>query len=136
MKQNKPKGPNKSNETRLVYSSDGSHLKLCKKCGEDPCECVDSILNIIPIDPLKLTLKIKLEKNGRGGKLVTVIFDFPYNPNYFEELAKKLKNTCGTGGTLKQDSTSQMQIELQGDQREKSELYLQKLGFKTKRAGG
>jgi len=136
MKQNKPKGPHKSTETRLVYSSDGSHLKLCKKCGEDPCECVDSINNIKPIDPTKLTLKIKLEKNGRGGKIVTVIFDLPYNPDYFEDLTKKLKNTCGTGGTLKKDSPTQIQIELQGDHRDKSEIFLQKLGIKTKRAGG
>ncbi len=134
MKQNKPKDHVNSSSTRLVYSSDGSHLKLCKKCGEDPCECVDSIQNIVTIDPVKHTLKIKLEKNGRGGKLVTVIFDLPMNPNFFDELTRKLKNTCGTGGTFKKDVP--LQIELQGDQREKAEVFLQKLGFKTKRAGG
>ena len=121
---------NKNKETRLVYSSDGSHLKLCKKCGEDPCECVKSIKNIVPIDPTKTTLKIKLEKNQRGGKIVTVIFDFPFNPPYFEDLAKKLKNHLGTGGTFKD------QIEIQGDHRDRIEAYLLKLGFKTKRAGG
>ena len=131
MKQNK----NSSNsETRLVYSSDGSHLKLCKKCGEDPCECADSPAQIVTIDPSKVTLKIKLEKNQRGGKLVTVIHDFPFNPTYFEDLAKKLKNYCGTGGTYKKESKPQ--IELQGDQREKAEAMLAKLGFKTKRSGG
>ena len=131
MKQNKP---SKSSETRLVYSSDGSHLKLCKKCGEDPCVCIDSPAHIVTIDPLKLTLKIKLEKNQRGGKLVTVIHDLPFNPHYFEDLTKKLKNLCGTGGTFKDASKSQ--IELQGDQREKAEAMLAKLGFKTKRSGG
>lgn len=131
MKQNKPP---KSSETRLVYSSDGSHLKLCKKCGEDPCECVDSPAHIVTIDPAKVTLKIKLEKNQRGGKLVTVIHDFPFNPTYFEDLAKKLKNHCGTGGTYKKEVKAQ--IELQGDQREKVEALLSKLGFKTKRSGG
>jgi len=134
MKQNKPKNNQVKSENRLVYSSDGSHLKLCKKCGEDPCECVDSIQNIVPVDPTKATLKMKLEKNGRGGKLVTVIFDLPYNPPYFEELTKKLKNTCGTGGTIKLEVP--IQIELQGDQRDKAELFLTKLGFKMKRAGG
>ena len=131
MKQNKNSG---NSETRLVYSSDGSHLKLCKKCGEDPCECADSPAQIVTIDPLKVTLKIKLEKNQRGGKLVTVIHDFPFNPPFFEELAKKLKNHCGTGGTYKKESKPQ--IELQGDQREKAEALLAKLGFKTKRSGG
>jgi translation initiation factor 1 len=121
---------NKNKETRLVYSSDGSHLKLCKKCGEDPCECVDSPKNIVTIEPSKITLKIKLEKNQRGGKTVTVIHDIPYNPSYFEDLCKKLKNHLGTGGTFKN------QIEIQGDHREKIELFLQKIGFKTKRSGG
>jgi len=127
MKQNK-------SETRLVYSSDGSHLKLCKKCGEDPCECSDSPASIVTITPEKTTLKIKLEKNQRGGKLVTVIHDLPHNPPYFEDLAKKLKNHCGTGGTFKKEGKGQ--IELQGDQREKVEAFLLKVGFKAKRSGG
>ncbi len=131
MKQNKPP---KNSETRLVYSSDGSHLKLCKKCGEDPCECTDSITASVAIVPEKTTLKIKLEKNQRGGKLVTVIHDLPFNPPYFEDLAKKLKNHCGTGGTFKKEGKGQ--IELQGDQREKVEAFLAKLNFKTKRSGG
>ena len=130
MKQNK----NSNSETRLVYSSDGSHLKLCKKCGEDPCECSDSPAHIVNIDPAKTTLKIKLEKNQRGGKLVTVIHELPFNPTYFEDLTKKLKNHCGTGGTFKKEGKTQ--IELQGDQREKAEALLAKLGFKTKRSGG
>lgn len=131
MKQNKRES---NSETRLVYSSDGSHLKLCKKCGEDPCECNDSPLAIVPIIPEKLTLKIKLEKNQRGGKLVTVIHDLPNNPPYFDDLAKKLKSHCGTGGTFKKEGKPQ--IELQGDQREKAEAFLIKLQFKTKRSGG
>jgi translation initiation factor 1 len=131
MKQNKP---SKSSETRLVYSSDGSHLKLCKKCGEEPCECLDSPENIVTIDPTKTTLKLKIEKNQRGGKLVTVIHDLPYNPAFFEDIAKKLKNHCGTGGTYKKESKGQ--IELQGDQREKAIVFLEKMGFKTKKSGG
>lgn len=131
MKQNKPAKPS---ETRLVYSSDGSHLKLCKVCGEDPCQCPNSKAAEVDILPEKITLKIKLEKNQRGGKLVTVIHEFPFNPSYFEELTRKLKNHCGTGGTYKKEGKPQ--IELQGDQREKSEAFLARLGFKTKRSGG
>jgi translation initiation factor 1 len=87
-----------------------------------------------PVDPNKVTLKIKLEKNQRGGKLVTVIHELPFNPPFFEELLKKLKNHCGTGGTYKKEGKGQM--ELQGDQREKTEAFLLKMGFKTKRSGG
>ncbi len=131
MKQNKPSN---NSGSRLVNSSDGSHLKLCKKCCEDPCECKQSLNNIVAITPEKTTLKIKLEKNQRGGKLVTVIHELPFNPPYFEDLAKKLKNHCGTGGTFKNEFKGQ--IELQGDQREKVEAFLGKLLFKTKRSGG
>lgn len=135
MKQNKPpQVPQKNSETRLVYSSDGSHLKICKKCGEDPCICANSEQYIQAIVPDKTTLKIKLEKNQRGGKLVTVIHELPNNPPYFEDLAKKLKNHCGTGGTFKKEGKAQ--IELQGDQREKVEAFLSKLNFKMKRSGG
>lgn len=130
MKQNK----NSNNETRLVYSSDGSHLKLCKKCGENPCECANNPQNSVEINPEKTTLKIKLEKNQRGGKLVTVIHELPNNQAYFDELTKKLKNHCGCGGTFKKEGKPQ--IELQGDQRDKTENLLHKLGFKTKRSGG
>lgn len=139
MKQNKPNNPfakleNLKSETRLVYSSDGSHLKLCKKCSNDPCVCPDSKSFQVEVDPAKTTLKIRLEKNQRGGKVVTVIFELPNNPDYFETLCKKLKNTCGTGGTFKNEGKPQ--IELQGDQREKANVYLTKLGFKIKLAGG
>ncbi len=121
---------NKNKETRLVYSSDGSHLKICQKCHEDPCECVNQSKSFENIEPSKITLKMKLEKNHRGGKTVSVIFNLPFNPPYFEDLTKKLKNHLGTGGTFKE------QIEIQGDHLTKIEVFLQKLGFKTKRAGG
>ena len=139
MKQNKPNNPfanlqSLKSETRLVYSSDGSHLKLCKKCGEDPCQCSDSPTHHVEVNPAKTTLKIRLEKNQRGGKLVTVIFELPNNPEYFEAVCKKLKNSCGTGGTFKQEGKAQ--IELQGDQREKAKVFLIKMGFTIKLAGG
>jgi translation initiation factor 1 len=120
---------NKNKDTRLVYSSDGSHLKLCKKCGEDPCECKGPVKNIVEIDPSKITLKIRLEKNQRGGKIVTIIYDLPHNPKYFEDLTKKLKNHLGTGGTLKDN------IEIQGDHSGKVAQFLIKLGFKVKGVG-
>lgn len=129
MKQNKT-------EARLVYSSDGSHLRLCKQCGSDPCECITSKANYKEIIPEKITIKMRLEKNQRGGKLVTVLIDLPFNPPYFEDLAKKLKNHCGSGGTFKNEGLQKLQIEIQGDQRNKIETYLLKLKFKILRAGG
>ena len=46
-------------------------------------------------------------------------------------LAKKLKQECSTGGTIKDDV-----IEIQGEQREKIADVLHKLGYKVKIAGG
>lgn len=139
MKQNKPNNPfakllNNSSETRLVYSSDGSHLLNCKKCAENPCVCDESPINHVEIEPTKTTLKIRVEKNQRGGKTVTVIFDLPNNPPYFEDLTKKLKATCGSGGTFK--NYPKAQIEIQGDHRLKAQSTLEKIGFKVKLAGG
>ena len=48
-----------------------------------------------------------------------------------KELAKKLKQLCGSGGTIKDDV-----IEIQGDHREKIAEALAKMGYKVKIAGG
>jgi len=48
-----------------------------------------------------------------------------------KELAKRLKQVCGSGGTVK-DSI----IEIQGEHREKVAEELKKIGYKVKIAGG
>jgi translation initiation factor 1 len=111
----------------LVYSDDPNFKKRCLKCGKYPCACPKKD----DLNPIEHTLKIRLEKNGRGGKTVTVIFELPHNEAYFKEVEKKLKALCGTGGSYKNNM-----IEIQGDHREKIKGYLVKLGFKVKLAGG
>ena len=110
-----------------MFSTDGSHLEFCKNCSESPCVCEQQI----EIYPNDISLKMRIEKKGRGGKAVTVILDLPYNPDYFKKLSKKLKSHCGTGGSYK-DRT----IEIQGDQRDKVQIFLEKIGFKVIRSGG
>ncbi|MBL7664082.1 MAG: translation initiation factor [Bacteriovoracaceae bacterium] len=102
---------------RLVYSSEGPIKKEEKNYAE--------------IDPTKVKVKIRLEKQGRGGKTVTVLFELPENPTYFKDLAKELKSHCGTGGSFKDG-----RIELQGDHKQKCQAFLEKKGFKIKIAGG
>ena len=55
----------------------------------------------------------------------------PLDENGVLELAAKLKQRCGTGGTVKDG-----RIEIQGDQRERVVVELEKLGFKVKKVGG
>jgi translation initiation factor 1 len=111
----------------IVYSDDPNFSKRCKKCSKYPCACPKAS----ELDPTFYTLKIRLEKNGRGGKVVSVVFDLPSNEDYFKNLEKKLKSQCGTGGSFKDGK-----IEIQGDHRDKIKAFLEKLGFKVKLAGG
>ncbi|MDC0980142.1 translation initiation factor [Bdellovibrionales bacterium] len=113
--------------SRLVYSSDGSHMSRCKKCEEIPCVCIKEV----DVRPDETTLKIRLEKKGRGGKVVTVVFDLPFNEKYFKDLSKKIKNHCGSGGSFKGGI-----MEFQGDQKERVKIFLEKLGFTVKFSGG
>ena len=48
-----------------------------------------------------------------------------------DALAARLKERCGTGGTVKGGC-----IEIQGDQRDRVAAELEKLGYKVKRSGG
>lgn len=77
------------------------------------------------INPTNVTLKMRIEKNGRAGKTVTVLSDLPNNEAYFADLTKKLKSHLGTGGTFKNKH-----IEIQGDHGARVRAYLEKLEFK------
>lgn len=82
-------------------------------------------------DPKDGVVRIHRETKGRAGKGVCVITGLPLRDDQLKELAKKIKQHCGTGGTVK-DHT----IEIQGDQREKIKLLLESLGHTVKLAGG
>ena len=60
--------------------------------------------------PDRVVAKLRLEKAGRGGKTVTVVYDLPRNPQFLKDLCAELKRACGTGGTVSDDT-----VELQGD---------------------
>jgi translation initiation factor 1 len=76
-------------------------------------------------------VRVGRETKGRRGKGVTIITGVPLDEDGLRELAAKLKNRCGSGGTVKEDH-----IEIQGDHRETVVAELEKLGYKVKRSGG
>jgi translation initiation factor 1 len=81
--------------------------------------------------PTQHTAVIQRTSKGRGGKVVTLIKDLHLSPDDYKALTKHLKQTCGSGGTIKDGV-----IEIQGDHRESIAVALQQLGYKTKMAGG
>jgi translation initiation factor 1 len=81
--------------------------------------------------PPRQTALIHRASKGRGGKVVTLIKNLHLPSDDYKTLTKHLKQTCGSGGTVKDGV-----IEIQGDHRDTIALALQQLGYKTKMAGG
>jgi translation initiation factor 1 len=115
------------NNRRLVYSTDPKQPR-CPRCGEftPGCACVTTKKIV---SPKGIIAKLRIEKAGRGGKSVTIIFDLPKDPDYLKDLAKKLKSQLGTGGTYKGEDNT---VEIQGEHRERIREILSKIGFTVK----
>ena len=70
-------------------------------------------------------LRIRLDTKQRAGKAVTLVEGFSGNDEDLQELGKKLKTFCGTGGSAKDG-----EIIVQGDHRDKVLQWLLKQGYK------
>lgn len=73
------------------------------------------------------TVAVRLEKKGRGGKTVTVFYDFSDSSIDLTSLVKKVKKSLGTGGTAREET-----LEFQGDKRAQAAEIFQSLGFRVK----
>lgn len=112
--------------SRPVYSS--ATGRLCPTCGwpEKDCKCSSQFARDEPV-PVRVVAKLRLEKAGRGGKTVTVVYDLPRNQPFLKELASELKRACGVGGAVAENT-----VELQGDVRERVKALLVRKGFGVK----
>jgi translation initiation factor 1 len=106
-----------SKETRLVYSTETGRIKSSKDSQKPPSG--DG------------TIRIRRETSGRKGKGVSTINGLDLPDKDLKQLAKNLKQLCGTGGSVKNGV-----IEIQGDHREKLRAELEKQGHTVKLAGG
>src|SRR3954470_17933944 len=99
--------------SRTVYST--GQGRMCPRCGwpETNCQCSSNRKANDPL-PTRIVAKLRMEKKGRNGKMVTVIDGLPRNEAFLKALAQELKRTCGTGGTVLDDG-----IELHGDLRDR-----------------
>ncbi len=120
-------GTKKNKNAGLVYSTEFG--KACPKCGKpsSSCSCGKGKLHI-PSDGI---VRIARQTKGRKGAGVSLVTGVPLDGNDLKTLAKKLKQKCGTGGTIKSGV-----IEIQGDHREILKQELTKLGYVVKLSGG
>src|SRR5215213_5150954 len=104
---------NKSDKNGFVFSTDPNFRF------EQEQEHISETL-----EPKQQKLRIRLDTKHRGGKAVTLVQGFVGKEDDIDDLGKKLKNYCGTGGSVKDG-----EIIIQGDQRDKVLQWLQKNNY-------
>jgi translation initiation factor 1 len=113
---------NNNLNSNLVYST--SLGQICPGCGRAVGSCVCSKIRkaAVPVSGEGI-VRLRYEK-GRKGKGMTLITGLALSESGLLDLARRLKQQFGTGGSVKD-----YVIEIQGDFRKQAEGELRKLGF-------
>jgi translation initiation factor 1 len=129
---------------RVVYSTGVG--RRCADCGRaiEACSCrkgarvdpaarrADAAAAVSrPTGAKDGAVRVGRETQGRSGKGVTVITGLPLAPPELENLARELKQRCGSGGTVRDGV-----VEIQGEHRDTLVAELTKRGYAAKRSGG
>ena len=88
------------------------------------------------IDPIeeefeKLHFELHFSKKGRSGKIVTLVKGMDIDKDTLINISKKLKRKLSVGGSIKDE-----EIIIQGNNRDKIEEILLKMGHSVKKIGG
>lgn len=108
-------------ESRTVWSSEQGDLRKQQAASKATKS----------LHPQQQTVYLHHDSKGRGGGTVTLIKKLALSKEDMKELTKKLKQICGSGGTVKDDV-----IEIQGEHRDKIAAVLIQMGYKVRIAGG
>lgn len=117
----------KDQDSRTVYSTE--HGKMCPTCTKPMAACACRKPTAIPKGDGMV--RVGRATKGRKGKGVTMITGVLLGHEGLQQLAKQLKQQCGSGGTVKDGV-----IEIQGDHRDIVVEELSKQGYVVKRSGG
>lgn len=98
----------------------------CDRCGKLESECSCPPIASPRVPPAKQTARVQLERR-KAGREVTVVRGLAPDDNDLPALLTQLKNACGAGGTIKDDT-----LELQGDQVQRVKQVLTSLEYKVK----
>ncbi len=114
--------------SNLVYSTDQAVpvRKRGVKAGKSINATAENNNSSTPV-----SLTVRLERKGRGGKSVSVIDGLQMPGKKKEGLLRQLKTNLGTGGTLTDSN-----LEIQGDHCSQIIEVLGRLGYNAKRSGG
>ena len=78
-------------------------------------------------DIQKTPLLVMTDKKGRNGKIATLIEGFTIAQEKVEEIARKIKQSIGVGGSVRNG-----EILIQGDHKDKVIKILREMNFKTR----
>lgn len=113
--------------SKLVYSTESG--RMCPECLKSAAKCICKKKG--SVQPSDGIVRLMRETKGRKGKGVCLIVGVSLEATGLKNLAKTLKQKCGSGGSVKNGI-----IEIQGDHRDLLEKELAELGYRVKRAGG
>ena len=91
----------------------------------------EKIIDSIQEDFEKIHFELHFSKKGRSGKIVTLVKGIDIDKDTLEYISKKLKRKLSVGGSIKDG-----EIIIQGNNRDKIQENLLKMGHSVKKIGG